>query len=499
MIISDIETIERPQTSRLRATVATAALSDPFELWFDLPSSDRPFVADRADPWVAALLLPAMRAGEPLEIEAPLSAELAAALPHIQTIYATWMPSALPVEVCAGDGPATCSGHAGDGIGLFFSCGVDSWYSLLRSELRRARGEPPLSHLVVARGIDIDIGTWKADVADKLVDNVAHVSRRFGLEAVAVATNVRQLYTRTGLSWRWGQAGAVAALALALRHFCGRFLVAAGATNWSIVVQPDREAGGCHPLLLPLFSAADCVLTADGSDASRLCKVATVADSQLALDTLRVCWASHEAAYNCGRCAKCVRTMVELTIVGALERCPTLAGSLDPAVIERVRVLFGREIAILRERHTHLAAMGASAEVLAALAASISRAERHDAERTRAMETVRGAIDPRQRFVLFDEDEIRFELARTHVRAVPFTERDGLYNGLPADDTAAVTELLRLRAGGARWLVVWKDCFWALEHYQEFSHHVRTRYPLVASTAEILIFDLGDRPGRPTT
>ena len=67
-----------------------------------LRNSRRRLCSDRADPWSSALLLPAMRLGEPLEIEAAVSSELAAAVNHLQTVYRTWLPATTTVPVRSG-------------------------------------------------------------------------------------------------------------------------------------------------------------------------------------------------------------------------------------------------------------------------------------------------------------------------------------------------------------------------------------------------------------
>jgi hypothetical protein len=496
MRVTNIQLQAGSEGWRLRADIAAAEWPRPFELWFEVAGPDAsPPPDDAADPWLAALLLPAMRLGERLEIDGWISPELDDAVAHLQDVYATWMPSAVRVEVeTTGRQPPKWDDAIG-ATGLFFSCGVDSWFSLLRSEARRLRGRSGVSHLIVVHGVDIDVGNWKADVAMAMTDHVERIARHFGLEAVAVSTNVRQLYSRTGLSWHWGQAGALAAIGLVLRRTCASLRIAAGGSNASMVVQAAIEAGGCHPLLLPLYSTVDCEFSVDGGEASRLHKVDAVSQSQLALDTLRVCWASHEPAYNCGRCAKCVRTMLELALAGSLERCPTLPGRLDPAAIAEVRVLFPHEVTVLRERHARLIAAGAAADVLAALETSIAEAQRHGADLARALDAVSSVIGSRERFVVVDEDEFRYELGRTHAHAIPFTERDGLFNGLPLDDAAAVAELERVQALGAAFLVVWKDSAWALDHYGEFGRRVRAGCRSVVTTPEVQIFDLSDAPG----
>jgi hypothetical protein len=493
MRVADIRTSFGAGSCRITASVSCLSWARPFELWFEVPSDWGASLDDQGgDLWLAALLLPAMRMPEPFEIDAPLSSELHEALPDLQAVYASWIPAAAPVEVRAErrTGPAP----AGSGAGLFFSCGVDSWYSLLKAQERKRRALPSVSHLVVVHGVDVDVGRGKADVARELVDNARRAADGHGLGLLPVATNLRQLYTRVALSWHWGQAGALAAIGLALRPAFADVVVAAGPTNASVILHPEIEAGGCHPLLLPMFSTAGCEFTVDGGEVSRLRKVAAVADSPLALDTLRVCWASHEPGYNCGRCAKCVRTMLELELTGALRRCSTLPHVFDPRVVSRIRILFPHEILILRERYRGLAALDGDDVVLKALEEAIARAEADIAASERALELIRARVLPEERFLLADADELRFELARTHPNVLPFTEHDGLFNGFPRDGAAAVEELERVRRDGVGTLVVWKGCFWMLDHYRELAAHLAARYTLVSSGSEIIVFDLSTAP-----
>jgi hypothetical protein len=56
-----------------------------------------------------------------------------------------------------------------------------------------------------------------------------------------------------------------------------------------------------------------------------------VARSPVARRWLRVCHRRTER--NCGRCEKCLRTMAELHVVGALADCPTFECGLDPAAV----------------------------------------------------------------------------------------------------------------------------------------------------------------------
>jgi hypothetical protein len=464
--------------------------SGPRTSWFRVPESFAGTPAlSAADPWIAALLLPAMRAREPLEVAAPASDDLLAALPQLQTIYADWMPSTAPVEVKA-EGRRTGPTRE-DGAALFFSCGVDSWYSLLKAQDRSAIGRrSPLTHLVHVHGVDIDVGEWKADVADEVSVNTRRIATAFDLTPVPVATNLRRFYSRLGLSWHWAQAGALSAIALLLSDDFGQFVTAAGALTSAVATNPAREAGGCHPLLMPLFSTARCEMVIDGGEADRLHKLRRVSRESLAMQTLRVCWASHEPAYNCGRCAKCVRTLLELRAVDALGDCTTLPDRLDPEVLAEVAALFPHEGPILEDRYERLVAQGADPDVLAALEAGIARTDRAAAKRRRALDKIVEVLAPDVPVAVLDEDEIRYDLARTHATAVPFPERDGFFNGLPGDDADAVEELSRLRRSPVVALIVWAHDFWALDYYPAFTKVLETECELLAATPEVRIYRL---------
>ena len=68
-------------------------------------------------------------------------------------------------------------------------------------------------------------------------------------------------------------------------------------------------------------------------------KVRLIANQPALLRNLRVCAAdSVGQLYNCGRCWKCLMTMVALLAVGALDACPTLPHEIDPEAVKGASV-----------------------------------------------------------------------------------------------------------------------------------------------------------------
>jgi hypothetical protein len=80
---------------------------------------------------------------------------------------------------------------------------------------------------------------------------------------------------------------------------------------------------------------------------------------------------------------------------------------------------------------------------------------------------------------------------------------DGVYAGHhPADSTEAIAHLERLRAKGARYLLIPRTAFWWLDHYREFNEHLLRHYRCVHRDDRTgALFALGKSAGseRPIT
>ena len=118
------------------------------ELWYRFPPSIR--VERPGDVLLAASLFPAMRRGEPIEIDRALavSPRLLKAVQTIQDVFVLWNPMLQRIQVQAEriEEPK----RAEEGAGAFFTGGVDGSYTLLKHA-----GE--ITHLVFVKGIDMQL------------------------------------------------------------------------------------------------------------------------------------------------------------------------------------------------------------------------------------------------------------------------------------------------------------------------------------------------------
>ena len=340
MIATRVTVDERGGGAMLSACVKSAASAlEAARLEWIVRDGAPEWVTGPGDALLAALLLPAMRAGEDLVIEAEVSPRLRAQAQSIMDIYQAWVPglraARRPNIVAPTASPATSKG----GTGLFFSCGVDSFYSLLRRTTVQPAADDAAAKdlsLVLAYGFDIRPGN--RPLFEQIARSAARVADETGRSLVIVETNVRG-FSDARVGWDFYHGAALASIGLLLG---GRFD--------TVVIPSTHDYGelipwGSHPLLDPLWSTETVRFVHDGCEASRTEKVRHIAASPLALGTLRVCWPDWGDEYNCGRCEKCIRTMLGLHLAGVLSRSETFPSSLDPTLVRSLQLVTGESSA----------------------------------------------------------------------------------------------------------------------------------------------------------
>jgi hypothetical protein len=245
-------------------------------------------------------------------------------------IYAAWVSGVRrPSIACDVADPRT---QPRSGGGLFFSCGVDSFFSLLKDVEGRTHRKDRISHLILIGGFDV----WPGhDTLFGMLDtHASQIAAETGRELAVVRCNARQLFN-TAISWDFYHGSVLASTAHALGGVLGRCVIPSTHTYAELL------PWGSDPLLDPLWSTEGVDVIHDGCETTRTEKVQRLAEWPLALQHLRVCWPDWIEEYNCGRCEKCIRTMIALHIAGALPRSRTFPRVLDPAHIRAVPLITG--------------------------------------------------------------------------------------------------------------------------------------------------------------
>lgn len=244
------------------------------------------------------------------------------------------------------------------GVGCLFSGGVDSSYSIIKNL-------DSITHLVFVHGFELD---WRrTDLADRALDGLRRTAGLIDRPLLVLRTNLQEplihLVMRSGELGR-ARPGFLAdhyfgtmlvTFNLCLRGILGRAIIPA---SWSY---EHMEPHGSHPLIDPAWTTPTMEIVLDGCEADRIGKLRLIMERRPEmLRELRVCvLPPDQGKVNCGRCSKCLRTMLEMRVAGAedysnfvrpldleLARCTkfSLNGALLPDIRRAAEVAGDREV-----------------------------------------------------------------------------------------------------------------------------------------------------------
>jgi hypothetical protein len=227
----------------------------------------------------------------------------------------SWYPERQAVSVEA-DEISIAQPAGSSRTGVFFSGGVDSFFTTLHFDKRAAEESlPPIDDLITVWGFDIPIDNALA--FDRVRRNSSRIASQLQKELVIVKTNARE--TRLSqMAWLSHFGSLLAGLALSLEGRYAKILISSAEGH-----RYQKPISGSHPQTDPLLSTSDTAVIHYGQDHDRFQRTALISNSAIAMDALRVCWES-AIGVNCGQCDKCYRTMATLDILGCLPLCSTL-------------------------------------------------------------------------------------------------------------------------------------------------------------------------------
>lgn len=295
----------------------------PKELYFTLPECFADQITDRTDAFAVALLLTSMRCGEELHLQGALSPCLLEGLESYQELVSAWWPKLfqrIPIHArVLSPSPAPLATR---GVGVAFSGGVDSLYALWRA---LPQNEPIPSaratHGIFLHGFDIPLE--RVGEYESRRQEYEAMFDRLGLALIPVRTNIRQFLT-PHVELNKYQVIPLASAALILSPLLSRMYIPSPGGDHFIL------PNGTSPIGDHLLSSESLEVVHHMGTVSRMEKVVQIVDWDEAQKNLRVCLEINrkENEINCCRCWKCTRTMVELDLLGRLDRFVTLRSPL---------------------------------------------------------------------------------------------------------------------------------------------------------------------------
>ncbi len=291
-------------------------------LWFEIRQDyGRAFADDTYDAFLLVGLYLAMYHKTDLRIRGNVSKKLYKnAKWYIQKILCDFSSALSPVEIIIdGFAPTEIQGRY---VGAGISCGVDSLSTIYDRFVKETDPDYRISALCIFNcGSHGDFGAAHTQqVFRSRVVRSVEVANELQLPVVIVDANLHQFRhdkdkdTVLFLSFY--------SCVLALQNLFKRYYIGSGCSYTSIKYLNMHHdlATSSDSYLIPLIQTERVELIIDGCQYQRVDKIANIADWDIAHKYLNVCLLQKgDDSTNCGKCSKCLRTMLTLEILGKLE------------------------------------------------------------------------------------------------------------------------------------------------------------------------------------
>lgn len=343
---------------RLEADLAVGRLA-PRRIWFEVETPDERVPRRDARPFVLASLVAAMRAGLPLEADAPLDEVSRRNLQLWQGAFSAWRPALMSrVDIQA---PASPQGSPERGRVSAFSGGADSYFTLATA----GSDGLPLDAGLMVQGFDMPLGDDAA--FSRAFARASKTLAGRGVRALRARTNVRSLDRAYHLSWQHETHGPYLAATLAcLQPWYGSAVIPSSFGHEHPVLPWASNA-----LTDPLLGGELQPVIHHGGERLRVDKLLRLARDAEFARSARVCYVNPSKDANCGRCYKCATLQVVFWVSGVPhpEAFPTRASAEDLAEMDLPAPSYRNTYRLLAER----ARLAGLPEVANALGKALSR------------------------------------------------------------------------------------------------------------------------------
>ncbi len=323
MTVKSIQTIIEGDYIKVTATCKIRYFAED-QIYFKVHKKFESYLCLDASPFATVLLIPSMKRGEDLVINGTISKKLYQNLLKLVEICSGWNVGLKPIKIKVKG--FTPENQTPKYIASFFSGGVDSFYTYLKNKNNK---DGKLTHLILVNGFDIELENKKLWQITKT--RAEKIAKQEGVELIEIETNMRLLVGDI-FDWTYNYGACMGAIALLLRNGIKKAYIASSFTT------EEQFPAGSMLEIDEYWGSDKLTIVHDGAEATRIEKVRKIASSPLVLENLRVCYHNHDNPYNCGKCDKCLRTMIGLQIAGKLKDAKTFPHQIDLNLVKKLRI-----------------------------------------------------------------------------------------------------------------------------------------------------------------
>lgn len=311
--IGNINTRTTADKAYLECEVCIDGKSDI--IWFYTDAKYAPYLChERSDAYVIAVLHFAMCNKHDISCKMPITEEL---YYNIDKYLVDALCKSNPhfyrpkIEAPIASQPLPCAGAVGTGI----SCGVDSLHAI-QNQTNSVFPGYNVTHLMYNNVGSHGEGEYAQQMYHSLLERPRTFAREYGFEFVATNSNLMDVVQQTHFyTHTYSSLFAV----YCLQKLFGVYYYASGGyqyNDFTLEYSPNRCCGSYDIFSLPMLSHRTLRFYSEGAGMTRMEKLKKVADFPPAHKYLQVCGQSKA---NCGKCEKCVRTLLGLDALGKLD------------------------------------------------------------------------------------------------------------------------------------------------------------------------------------
>ncbi len=311
----------------------------PYELYFETEAEFSADLTCSPHPFLVGCVVPALFYGEKrVKVDEGICPELKDNLTNAIAVFNHWFPEERsdPLKIDAKTSESPVKNGRTNRAGFFFSGGVDSFSLLRHNRLEYPRRHPGyFKDSILIYGLELD----DPQAFQYVHNSLQPVAELFDLNMIPVYTNIYLEYRQEDAKnkfvfwWYYLMGSALASVGHALANRLDSVSIA---SEYNL---PQHVPHGCHPFLDPFYSSFDFRVRHEMFTLTRYEKVKLISDWENALENIRVCNIFDrysEGALNCGKCEKCVRTMMALLAAGKLEQTSAFpTQDVSPALVRK--------------------------------------------------------------------------------------------------------------------------------------------------------------------
>ena len=285
------------------------------KIWFKVDEIFGQYLCyERGDAYLIAVLNYAMRNGHDIVSDAPITEDL---LYNIEMYLIDGLIEYNPSfhrTIISADVASESLPNAG-AVGTGISCGIDSLHALA-NEQNKKYPKHCITHLTFNNVGSHGEGEQAHKLYEKRIQRPRQFAEEYGFVFVASDSNLMDVVKQSHFQTHtYSSMFAV----YCLQKLYSVYYYASSGHKYHEFNLVDRGGGsGEYELLsLPVFSTRQLIIYSEGANKSRMEKIKSIATYKPSYKYLNVCLMEGD---NCGRCEKCVRTMMGLDAINVLDK-----------------------------------------------------------------------------------------------------------------------------------------------------------------------------------